>query len=365
MTHIRIIWFSHKDIKHPNNGGAEKTIFEVGKRLVQQGNEMKWFSVVSDSLTSSESLSGISLIRLPSNIVAHLMVPFILAKEKYDVVVDDMGHAVPWGSENFQRARGTVFFRHLHRRSLKGQVSLPEAFLISGIEALYPLIYRSWPFVTESGSSIDDLVRLGIRKERIVKIPPGLNEENFKTYEKSVNPAIVYYGGMRDYKRPWEALYICNEIRKSFPDTHLYMVGSGSSMEKVKNLATQMNLNSYVTFTGRLNESELRKVVGQSWVNIHSSIAEGFGYSVIEASALGTPTVAYEVPGINESIYKGLNGILVADGDRNKMIEAVIRILEEGPQRWVSSSVEVAKKYSWERTADLWQKHLEDVKQYN
>lgn len=108
MSHIRIIWFSHRDIKHPKNGGAERTIFEVGRRLVQQGYEMKWVSVASDSLPFNEVLAGISVIRLPNNVAAHLVLPVLLRKEKYDVIIDDLGHAVPWGSENVCRMKGTV-----------------------------------------------------------------------------------------------------------------------------------------------------------------------------------------------------------------------------------------------------------------
>jgi glycosyltransferase involved in cell wall biosynthesis len=358
---MRILWFSHRDIKYPSSGGAEKTIYEVGRRLVLKGNEMKWFSVAADSLPVAETISGIDIVRLPSNILAHVYAPIILRKEKYDVVVDDMAHAVPWGSENFSHSKGTVFFRHLHRRSLKGQVSMPKAFLLSGIEALYPFLYRRWPFVTESESSIQDLENLGIEKRRIAKIYPGLGENDFLTFDKTETPSLVYFGGMRDYKRPWEPLYVLKELINAYQDIHLFMVGSGLSLQNVKEICQNTGLSRYVTFTGRLSDEELKQLVGRSWVNIHSSVTEGFGLSIVEASALGTPTVAYDVPGVNETVEDGKNGALVEEGNRKMMAESIMRIIGQYSDWWVKSSIDAARKYSWEKTARAWDKHLQTI----
>ena len=34
---MKILWFAHRDIKHPKAGGAERTIYEVGKRFSALG----------------------------------------------------------------------------------------------------------------------------------------------------------------------------------------------------------------------------------------------------------------------------------------------------------------------------------------
>ena len=38
--------------------------------------------------------------------------------------------------------------------------------------------------------------------------------------------------------------------------------------------------------------------------------------SILEAAAAGTPTVAYEVPGVEDAIENGLNGLKIKNGDR-------------------------------------------------
>ena len=140
----------------------------------------------------------------------------------------------------------------------------------------------------------------------------------------------------------------------------LVIVGTGPQKTDLENLVKDKQLQKYVTFTGRLDQKELAGVVASSWLNIHTSVTEGWGFSILESSSAGTPTVAYSVPGVVEAIENGLNGLKVKDGDRVALTKAALEILNE-PKKWWSSSVEVAKKYSWDHTADLWDKLINDL----
>ena len=85
-----------------------------------------------------------------------------------------------------------------------------------------------------------------------------------------------------------------------------------------------------------------------------------WGLSILEASAAGTPTLAYEVPGVEDAIEDGLNGLKIKDGDRVALSEAALSIITN-PEKWWSTSLEVAKKYSWDRTVELWEKLISKV----
>lgn len=355
---MNITWINHRDISSQNAGGAERTIYEVGRRLVASGNNLTWFSVSSDHRFQAFWKDGIKIIRLPSNIMAHLALPVLLKRTRADVIVDDLGHAVPWGSQHFTDTPGTVFFRHLHARSLKGQVRWPLRGVITAMEKLYPYIYDSWPFVAESSTSIVDLEMLGISGVRISKIQPGVDTEFFRPAEKTEYPSIVYFGGFREYKRPWESLHVFRSILKEFPDARLTAIGNGPAMDRFRDTVYKLDLASQVTITGRVSSDELRDIVSRSWINIHSSITEGFGYSILEASASGTPTVAYSVPGVVEAIESGMNGITVEDGNREGLADAARKIIGSFSSRWISGARTVAEKYSWEETARKWDQHL-------
>ena len=355
---MNITWINHRDISSQNAGGAERTIYEVGKRLVAAGNSLTWLSVAGDYKFQILWRDGIKIIRLPGNIMAHIALPVLLKRTKADIIVDDLGHAVPWGSQHFTDTPGTVFFRHLHARSLQGQVRWPLRGLISAIERLYPFIYDSWPFVAESNTSIADLETLGISGARISKIQPGVDTEFFKPSEKTPFPSVVYFGGFRDYKRPWESLFAFRSILKEFPDARMTAIGNGPAMDKFIEMVHTLSLSASVQIMGRIPSDQLRDIVARSWINIHSSVTEGFGYSILEASACGTPTVAYSVPGVVEAIETGKNGITVVDGDSGGLADAAKEILGNFSERWISSTRNVARKYSWDTTADKWYAHL-------
>lgn len=357
---MKVLWLSHRDIQHPRAGGAERTIFEISKRLVSRGNTVIWVSVSDKGIYELSSIEGIHIERYGGNIVVHVQTHSIIKKHEPDVIIDDLGHAVPWGSECLTSTPGTVFFRHLHKRSLKGQVSVLLRTVLTTMEKFYPRIYRKWSFVTETESSIKDLESLGICRNRIVKIPPGVDFNLFKPTVKSKIPTMVYFGGYRDYKRPWESLYVLKNLLELKKNINLIMIGSGPSLEPTRTIAKSLGVEQNVNFTGRLSPDELAAIVGSSWVNIHSSITEGFGYSVLESSASGTPTVAYKVPGIRDVIKDGVNGYLVEDGNRVKMSESVIQIIDNFTEL-SQSSIEEAHNYSWEKTTDLWENHLNQI----
>jgi len=273
-----------------------------------------------------------------------------LFKENYDFIINDLAHVVPWPSAPIL-SKKIVFFRHLHARTLPGQVNPLLAYVLSNIEKTYHIIYRKSIFVTESKTSKYDLINLGISERRIFLIPPGVDKGLFKPTKKTDYPSIIYFRGIKKYKRPQEALLLFKEIIKEIPNVKLYVVSTGPEINNLLQLTKELNLENYVTFTGRLSEKELAELCASSWLNVYTSVAEGWGYSVLEASASGTPTVAYDVPGISDAIEDGLNGIKTKS--REGLVEAAIRILKD-PEQWWKSSLMVAEKYSWERTTELW-----------
>ena len=225
-TILKILWMNHRCIRNPNTGGAERTIFEVGKRLVARGHEVDLLTGSWRNAPRHEIIDGIKIHRYGNRVLPHLVQPFYL---KYhndaDIVVDDMAHAAPWFSPWFSSKPGIVFFRHLHARTLKGQVSPYMALMLSFLERHYSLIYQSWPFVTESSTSERDLLTLGIGQGRITRIPPGVDTDLFKPGTKTDEPSIIYFGRMRPYKRPEHDLVALKLLQDRGLNVHLTMVG--------------------------------------------------------------------------------------------------------------------------------------------
>ena len=94
--------------------------------------------------------------------------------------------------------------------------------------------------------------------------------------------------------------------------------------------------------------------------SLPSLVTEGWAYSVLESASAGTPTVAYDVPGISDSIRNGKNGIKVKDGNLHDLLDAALMILDDPLQWWVSAH-EVAEEYGWNETVRSWEKLILDL----
>ena len=352
---MKILWLAHRDPKNPRAGGAERTIYEVCIRLLRKGHKIIILTGGWKGCKSVEYLHGIEIHRFGKSFAPHLALPIFLLKYNYDIVVNDLGRAVPWISSTFLNKHNIVFFRHLHARSLPGQVNPLLAKVITAIEKCYYIFYHDTVFVTESTTSKNDLLKLGIKEDKIMMNPPGVDLNLFHPAPKTLHPTLVYFGGMREYKRPQESLFLLKCMLERIKPVYLFIIGSGPEESDLRKLAYQLDLQDYAIFKGRVSDTELSNIVSSSWLNIHTSVTEGWGYSILEASAAGTPTVAYDVPGVREAVEDGINGIKVRNADRKELSEAAFKILNE-PERWWSSSTVVAKKYSWDKTAELWEK---------
>ena len=64
-----------------------------------------------------------------------------------------------------------------------------------------------------------------------------------------------------------------------------------------------------------------------------TSLREGLGRAIIEASAFGRPSVAFAVPGVTETIDDGQTGRLIAPGDHSAFSQALVELAANPSQR--------------------------------
>ena len=66
-----------------------------------------------------------------------------------------------------------------------------------------------------------------------------------------------------------------------------------------------------MVFTGRVSEQEKHRLLCSAWLLMHPALIEGWGIVVSEAAIRGTPAVAFDVPGLRDSVVHGETGMLV------------------------------------------------------
>src|SRR5204862_122840 len=81
---------------------------------------------------------------------------------------------------------------------------------------------------------------------------------------------------------------------------------------------------------------------------------ESFGMILVEAMAAGVPVVASDIPGFDEVVSDGVDGILVPPGEPPALAAAAGRVLENPDlaERLAGAGREKASSFSWTRVAD-------------
>jgi glycosyltransferase involved in cell wall biosynthesis len=83
------------------------------------------------------------------------------------------------------------------------------------------------------------------------------------------------------------------------------------------------------------------------------SVREGWGLVVIEANSVGTPAVAYDVPGLRDSVQDGVTGLLAPDGEPDELARRAIAMVEDPvlQQDMSRKALDWAEGFSWDATA--------------
>lgn len=159
-------------------------------------------------------------------------------------------------------------------------------------------------------------------------------EEIKKRYAIPENaPVIGFVGRLGKEKGCNELLFAFKMLKVQFPALKLLFVGP---IEKEKTidpgLLEYFRLCEDIIKTGRVTEVE--KYTAAMDIFVLPSYREGFGMSVIEASAMEIPVVVTKYPGPSSAMQEGVTGISVAVKDSNALASAIAELLENEDKRY-------------------------------
>ncbi len=112
---------------------------------------------------------------------------------------------------------------------------------------------------------------------------------------------------------------------------HLVIAGDGDQRPLLQNRVRQLELQDMVSLPGNL--VNLDQVMLAADVFIMSSLWEGLPLVLLEAMAAGLPGVAYGIPGIEELIVPGENGVVVPVGNPEALADGLAELLQDPLKR--------------------------------
>ena len=353
--------FSWRDLSHPRAGGSEVYLFNILKRLDGVFDEVICFTSSYSGAKRFENLSYVKVYRCGFDYMPPLITlkstKFVKNGGDGTVILENINHVPFYTPMFYSRAQVMAIVHHI--ASLQAYIEAPVvAPLIDLLErGISPLIYRDIVIVAPSWSTATQLTNLGYRKVYVV--PPGVNYEKLRSglnvYEKKPH-TIIYFGRIMRYKQIHHIIKALSIIRENILDVKLVIagrVGSNRYLTYLQSLIDRLGLGNHVTIRTNVSEEEKIRLLTEAQVYVIASAREGFGMTVLEANACGTPAVGYDVPGLRDSIRHGETGILVPPGDVEALAEAVTTLLaDDGFREKLSrNALEWSRRFSWDKTA--------------
>ncbi len=363
---MRILAVNWMDHEKPQAAGAESHFFEIFSRFVQSGDEVTLVCSGWDGAAPTATVGGIDVRRFGGRhtfaALGRGVVRRTLSERAYDVVVEDV-NKLPLYVPNLTRLPAYTIVPHLFGGTAFQQATFPVALLVWLAERPIPWVYRRSRFHAISESTREELVKRGVRAERIRVFLPGVDSEWFApdgATPRDDTPLFAYVGRLKRYKRVDVAIRAVHALRVEIPSAVLHIAGEGDDRPRLIRLVDELQLGPAVQFLGFVSEIEKRNLLRRAWAHVFPSAKEGWGISNVEASACATPAIASDSPGLRESVLHDKTGLLVAHGDHLAMAAAMGRIARDAPlrERLGRAGREFAVRLSWDRTAEKTREHV-------
>lgn len=159
-----------------------------------------------------------------------------------------------------------------------------------------------------------------IQKKSVIilnPVMPGLPQP----YKGPREKVIVNFCRLNKQKNLSLLIRAFNDFRTFYPDYILHIYGDGPEKASILQLIDSLELNNFVSVFP--NCSDIHKRILNASMYISTSDFEGLSNSMLEALAIGLPTICTDCPcgGARMVIEDGVNGILIPVGDKKALVE--------------------------------------------
>lgn len=351
----KVLIFNWRDLKHVQAGGAEVYVHEIAKRLVKKNFEVTLFTANDGSCNSTDKVDGVRIIRKGGFITVYLwaIIYYVLKfRRRFDIIIDSE-NGIPFFTPLFVTKPVVLVVHHVHQDVFFKSLIPPFSWIANFLETfLMPTVYKNSSIISVSKSTADELEdEVGLRTTEIIS--NGVDLSVYKQSKKSLTPQICYVGRVKKYKSVDVLIRSFAKLIGDGVNANLVIAGDGSELENLKKLSTDLGLDNYINFKGKVSEQEKIDILGSSWIMVHPSYQEGWGITCIEANACGTPVVASNVAGLRDSVSHGISGVLFTYGNEQQLYLAMKNIIQDEKHRTTisRSSRKWAENFSWDMQA--------------
>lgn len=356
---MKILVVNWQDRLNPQGGGAEAHLHEIFGRIVSMGHEIHLLCSGFEGAPGRAELDGIAVHRVGGRytFALHARPHFHrhLAGFGFDLIVEDL-NKVPLFTTRWSETPVLLLVHHLFGATAFDEASFPVAAATVLLEQGVPWGYGDTPVVAVSPSTRDDLVRRGLDTHRIAVIPNGIDTDHYAPGPGTPpfdEPTLLYLGRLKRYKGVDLVMKAVARLRQEGVPVRFVVGGKGDDRPRLEELARRLGIVEAVEFRGFVSDAEKVELFRRAWVHVLTSPKEGWGITVLEAAACGTPTVASDAPGLRDSVVDGVTGHLVPHGDVEALADALRELLDDDEERTRlgAAAREHAADFSWAASA--------------
>lgn len=366
---LRVLILNERDPLHPNAGGAEIHVHEIFRRLAARGWPITQMVSRGRGCSETEVLDDVQLRRLGRIRAYYPRVAWTCMRETrrgdYDVVVECL-NKVPFYSPVYSSVPVVAICHHLFGEVAFQQVAWPIAAAVWSAEQPIPLLYKKCEVVAISASSRDELIARGLSAERVRVSHCGIDHPDLQVDTDTPRPArVAYLGRLEPYKNVDVMLRAMAQLSDRFPDAELLVIGRGSARPALESLARELGIADRTRFTGFVSDEERNELLLGTRVCVCPSEKEGWGLTVIESNATGTPVVATDAPGLRDSVRHAETGYLVETRNVDGFAARIAELLEDDglATRMSREALAWSKEFDWDLAADEMADALHDAVQ--
>jgi glycosyltransferase involved in cell wall biosynthesis len=365
---LRVVIVNWRDPWHPEAGGAERYAWETARALAAGGASVSFLTARGAGQSGGEHRDGIEIIRRGGRFTVYpRALGWLAARRRSADVVVDCQNGIPFFTPLVLPRRVPVLCVVHHVHTAQFGVHFPPWLAWTGRLLEGPAsraVYRRHGCVAVSPSTVTAMRGRLRWTGDIYLIPNGSPApEPSPVEEPSPVQAPLPPAANRDPGQPPRLAWIGRLVAHKRAELVLPVAARGFTIEVIGRgpvaaalaaaVAAAPGLAGSVRLHGFLTEEEKQAVVSQSLLHLNTSQGEGWGLVVLEAAALGVPTVAYDVEGLRDAVQDGRTGWLVRDGEElaDVVERAAKELADTGRRAEVAAACRAwAARLSWERS---------------
>lgn len=367
---MHLLFLSWRDIKAPKKGGAEVFTHEMLKLVDKSKYKITHISPKFKGCEADEVIDGVLYKRRGNiaTVILYAMYFYFKNRMNIDFVIDQCNEHRFFTPFWLPRHKRIFFIHQMGRELWMRNLKFPFSHIGYYSEDIITKIYRKGYTFTVSPSTKQDLLDLGFKDSLIGILPEGINfkpweEEAF--HQKEAAPTFTYVGRFAKYKGIDSAVEAFGKLKEAYPESKMWIVGKKNQgfIDSVLTPIIQayhLKLDEDIKFFGFVSEEKKLELMSKSHSLLYPSDREGWGLTVTEAGAVGTPSIVYNSPGLIDAVNRGQAGIITDENTKTGLFEAMKHTLDNNSfyDDMRRKAYEFSKNFQWETTAKVLEQEM-------